>query len=113
MTTTNDTITLTGRTGTAPVVKQLENNRIIARFALASSVEIMNKSGEKVHATKWHQVVAWGRCAHLVQQKVKKGKKISIIGKNTSRPYTDKEGKLREKPEIVLYNLQVHEPQIA
>ncbi len=113
MKTSNDTIQLTGRPGTEPIVKQLENNKMIARFAFASTEEATNEAGEKVNRTRWHQVVAWGKCAALVQQRVKKGKKISITGKSACRPYTDKAGNRREKHEIVLYNLHVFEPQTA
>ncbi len=113
MTTNIDTIKLTGRPGTEPVVRQLNNNKMMARFAFASSEETTDEAGKTVQTTRWHQVVAWGKCAALVQQKVRKGKKISIVGKHACRRYTDKNGQMREKPEIVLYNLYVFEPQIA
>jgi single-strand DNA-binding protein len=85
----------------------------MARFAFASSEEKTNDAGETVKTIRWHQVVAWGKCAAMVQQKVKKGKKISIVGKNSCRRYTGKDGRMYEKPEIVLYNFHVFEPQPA
>jgi len=75
MTTNIDTIKLTGRPGTEPVVRQLNNNKMMARFAFASSEEITDEAGKTVQTTRWHQVVAWGKCAALVQQKVKKAKR--------------------------------------
>jgi hypothetical protein len=52
MTTTNDTVKLTGRPGTEPVVRQLNNNKMMARFAFASVEENTDEAGKTVQTTR-------------------------------------------------------------
>jgi single-strand DNA-binding protein len=109
----DDTVKLVGRPGNMPIVRQFENNKMVARFSFASNEETVSETGEKVWITRWHKVVAWGKCAAMVQQQVKKGKKMSLIGKNTCRQYTGTDGKLHEINEIVLFNMAVYEPVVV
>lgn len=113
METSKDTVKLIGRPGTEPIVKQFDENKMVARFTFATNEESLNEAGERVQTTQWHKVVAWGKCAALVQQQVKKGKKMSIVGKNSCRQYIGSDGNRYETIEVVLYNLCVFEPQIA
>ncbi|MDD4374282.1 MAG: single-stranded DNA-binding protein [Bacteroidales bacterium] len=102
MTTINDSIQLTGRAGNNPTIKNLENERKIARFAFATSNASINENGKRVSQTQWHQVVAWGKLADVVQMQVKKGRQVAISGRLSSRNWEDRKGKLRTKTEIVL-----------
>lgn len=113
METKNDTVKLIGRPGAAPVVKHFSENKMVARFSLATKEESLNEAGEIVQITRWHQIVAWGMHAALVQQKVKKGKMMSIVGKAVCRQHLNNDGRLQETNEIVLYNLHVFETQTA
>jgi single-strand DNA-binding protein len=113
METINDTIKLIGRPGAAPVVTHFNENKMVARFSLATKEESLNEAGEIVQITRWHKIVAWGMHAALVQQKVKKGKMMSIIGKAICRRSLNTDGHFQETNEIVLYNLHVFETQPA
>jgi len=44
---------------------------------------------------------------------VKKGVKMSIVGKIVSRTYADKDGVTKQANEVVLFNLAVWEPEMA
>lgn len=109
----NNTVTLTGRIGSEPFVKQFDENKMVARFSFASLEQKATETGALVWETHWHQVVAWGRCATLVQQQVRKGLKMHLVGKKSCRQYTGKDGRLHEVNEVVLYNLTLLEAQTA
>ena len=113
MKTNQDTITLTGRTGNEPIVKTLSTNRMMARFAFATPGKKKSENGDKAGKAEWHNIVAWGKCAAMVQQQVKKGCKMSLTGKTTSRMIPTKNGEMREVKEVVLYHLRVYEPNTA
>jgi len=113
MKTSNDSVKLIGRPGMEPIVKQFDKNGLMALFSFAVNEQITNEAGEKEWVTQWHQVVAWGKNAALVQQKVKKGVKMSIVGKIVSRTYADKDGVAKQANEVVLFNLAVWEPEMA
>ena len=60
-----------------------------------------NSKGEKVQNTQWHNIVAWGKTAEIVEQYVGKGKEIAIEGKLSSRSYETNEGEKRYVTEVV------------
>jgi len=102
MTTINNSIQLTGRAGNNPTIKNLENARKMARFAFATSKATTNANGERISQTQWHQVVAWGMLADVVQMQVKKGRQVAIRGMLSSRNWEDRSGQMHTKTEIVL-----------
>ena len=57
--------------------------------------------GEKVEETQWHNLVAWGKTAEIIEKYVTKGKEIAIEGKLTHRTYEDKNGEKRYITDIV------------
>jgi len=106
MTTLNDSVKLTGRAGNNPTIKNLENSRKMARFAFVSYSASTNEKGERTSKAQWHQVVAWGKLADVVQMQVKKGKKVAISGKLSSWNWEDRSGQKRIKEEIVLNEIR-------
>jgi single-strand DNA-binding protein len=106
MTTLNDSVKLTGRAGNNPTIKNLENTRKMARFAFVTNSASTNENGERISKTQWHQVVAWGKLADVVQMQVKKGKKVAISGKLSSWNWEDRSGQKRTKVEIVLNEIR-------
>ena len=85
-------VQLIGNLGNAPEVKTLESGKKMARFSVATSESYRNAKGEKVIETQWHNLVAWGKVAEIVEKYLGKGKEVAIEGKLISRSYTDKDG---------------------
>lgn len=52
--------------------------------------------------TQWHNLVAWGKTAEIVEKYVSKGKEIAIDGKLTSRSYEAEDGTIKYVTEIVV-----------
>ncbi|MEC5395553.1 single-stranded DNA-binding protein [Bergeyella sp. RCAD1439] len=92
-------VRLIGRTGKEVEMLNLANGKV-AKTSLATTDYYTNSSGEKVEQTQWHQLVAYGRIAELMEKYVKKGKEIGIEGKITYRRFEDKEGQMRSVTEI-------------
>lgn len=80
-------VRLIGNAGQEPKMKVLENGKKTTRFSLATNTSYKNQKGEKVTQTDWHNMVAWGAKAELIEQYVTKGSHIAIEGKLTSRSY--------------------------
>ena len=75
---------------------------------IATSEGYKNKEGEWVNETEWHSVVVWGPVAERVKR-FRKGEKIYVKGKNTTRTY-EKDGEkkwIKEVRGIVVRNLSV------
>ncbi len=85
-------VTLLGNVGKDPEVKFLPSGQALANFGLATTDRVKEKGTENyTDKTEWHNLVAFGRTAEIVRDYVKKGKKLYIEGKLTTRSWDDKE----------------------
>jgi len=90
-----------GNLGAAPEVKTIADNKKLAKFSVATNESYKNEKGEKVTETYWHNIIAWGSLAGIVEKFLEKGSEVAIEGKLTNRSYTDKDGVKRYMTEIV------------
>ncbi|MEZ4842336.1 MAG: single-stranded DNA-binding protein [Flavobacteriaceae bacterium] len=102
MSTLRNNVQLIGNVGQEPTITQLESGKKVARISLATNENYKNANGEKQSNTEWHNLVAWGKTAGIVEKYVTKGKEIAITGKLTSRSYETKEGEKRFVTEIIV-----------
>lgn len=70
-------VTLIGRTGKDVETVKFENGKI-AKVSLATSDHYTNALGEKVEETQWHNLVANGKLADIMEKYVEKGKEIAM-----------------------------------
>lgn len=108
MNTSKNRVQLTGNLGATPEVKSLENGKKVARFSVATSEEYLNKKGEKITSTNWHQIVAWGKMADVAMNLLKKGSEVVLEGKLTNRSYVAKDGSKKYITEVVAQDLTIH-----
>ncbi len=101
MSTLRNTVQLIGHVGNEPEIVNLESGKKLAKFSVATNESYKNAKGEKITDTQWHNIVAWGKTAELIENYVPKGKEIGIEGKLTSRSYEDKEGVKRYITEVI------------
>lgn len=85
-------VQLIGNLGNAPEIKNTEKGRKLAKFSIATNETYYNAKGEKVVETQWHNVVAWGKIADVVEKYLTKGMEVAIEGKLMNNNYTDKDG---------------------
>jgi single-strand DNA-binding protein len=105
MNTLRNKVQLIGNLGNDPEIINLESGKTLAKFSIATNESYKNASGEKVTDTQWHNVVAWGKTAQIIEKYVTKGKEVAIEGKLTSRSYETKEGEKRYVTEVVCNEL--------
>ncbi len=98
-------VQLIGNLGNAPEVKTLESGKKMARFSVATNESYRNAKGEKVTETQWHNLIAWGKVAEIVEKFLTKGKEVAIEGKLINRSYNDKEGNKKYITEIQVNEL--------
>lgn len=95
-------VQLVGNVGNDPEIVNLESGKKLAKFSIATNETYKNASGEKVTDTQWHNLVAWGKTADIIENYVTKGKEVAIEGKLTSRSYETKQGEKRYITEVVV-----------
>jgi single-strand DNA-binding protein len=102
MSTLRNKVQLIGNVGNEPEITNLESGKKVAKFSIATNESYKDSKGEKVTNTQWHNVVAWGKIAEIVEKYVGKGKEVALEGKLTSRSYETKEGEKRYVTEVVV-----------
>jgi single-strand DNA-binding protein len=98
-------VQLIGNLGNAPEIKTIESGKKLARFSMATNEVYRNAKGEKVTETQWHNLVAWGKVAEMVEKYLKKGTELAVEGKLINRNYVDKDGVKRYITEIQVNEL--------
>ena len=101
MNTLRNKVQLIGNLGNDPEIINLESGKTLAKFSIATNESYKNAKGEKVTDTQWHNIVAWGKTAEIIEKYVTKGKEVAIEGKLISRSYETKEGEKRYITEVV------------
>lgn len=93
-------VALIGHTGKEVEIFNFESGNRKASVTLATNDYYTNANGEKVEETQWHNLVAFGKTAEIMEKYMPKGKEIAIEGKLTYRSYDDKDGVKRMVTEI-------------
>lgn len=93
-------VQLIGHLGQDPEIVTMENGNKLAKFSLATSDSYKNAQGQKVEDTQWHNIVAWGKTADIVDTFLVKGKQVAVEGKLIHRSYETKEGEKRYSTEV-------------
>ncbi|MDX1333667.1 MAG: single-stranded DNA-binding protein [Robiginitalea sp.] len=93
-------VLLIGNLGQDPDVLVMESGSKMARFSIATNETYRNGKGEKVTDTQWHQVVAWGKTAEIVESYLTKGKEVAVEGKLVHRSYDGNDGQKKYVTEV-------------
>lgn len=100
MNTLRNKVQLIGNLGQKPEVINFENGNKLAKVSIATNEVYKNSEGEKVDTVQWHNVVAWGKQADVLEKFTEKGQEIAIEGKLMTRTYETKEGEKRTRTEV-------------
>ena len=104
MSTIKNQVQLIGNVGNTPETITFDSGKKAFRLSMATN-EYYQKDGEKVQDTQWHNLIAWGNQADLIEKYVGKGKEIAIQGKLTSRSYETQTGEKRYVTEVVVQEI--------
>lgn len=91
---------LVGNLGRDPELRYTSTGKAVCNFSIATS-ETRGKGQERQEETTWHSIVCWEKTAENCAQYLRKGSKVYVEGKITTRKWQDKEGRDRTMTEIV------------
>ncbi len=100
MNTLRNKVQLIGHLGMNPEIKTLDGGKKLAKMSIATNESYKNAKGELVKETHWHNLIAWGKTADIIEKYLKKGSEAAIEGRLINRNYLDKEGVKRYITEI-------------
>jgi len=99
-------VTIIGRLGRDPEIREMKNGKKFATFSIATSESYTDKMGKKEEKTEWHNVIVFNALlVKTVQDAVSKGTILMIEGKLSTNKYTDKAGVTKYSTQIALSTL--------
>lgn len=84
-----------------PEVRYTRTGKAVASFTVAVNRSWVSVQGERKESTDYIPVVAWGRLADLVGQRITKGTRVFVEGRFQTRSYETQEGEKRYMTEVV------------
>jgi single-strand DNA-binding protein len=102
MNTTHTPVEIAGILGMDPQIKQSASGRKIARASLAAFPRKDEHVGEQKTQTHWIRLVGWQGVADFMEQNLRKGLKVVVKGRLSTRSYVDQEGQARPFEELVV-----------
>ena len=97
-------VQLIGNIGKDAELKYTSQSVAVASFSVATSEQWKDDVGNKQEKTEWHNITAWRKLAEICGEYVKKGGKIYVEGKLSTRSY-EKDGVKQYRTEIVADNI--------
>lgn len=99
-------VELIGNMTSEPTVKVTPSNQKVASFSIATNRVWKDSTGAKKEQAEFHNIVAWGNFAEIVEKYLQKGKQVYIEGRLQTRTWEDANDKTkRYKTEIIVENL--------
>lgn len=102
-------VMLIGNVGVDPEVRYVDTDTAVAAVSLATTEKgyTLQNGTQVPDRTEWHRLVFMRGLAKIVEQYVRKGDKLYVEGKISTRSYDDKQGVKRYVTEIYVDNMEM------
>jgi single-strand DNA-binding protein len=96
-------ITLLGRLGKDPEVRNFQNGGKVVNFSVATSERWKDSDGNQKERTEWHNVAIFNEhLAGIAEKYLRKGAQVYLEGRLETRKWQDQSGNDRYTTEVVL-----------
>ncbi len=90
-----------------PELRQTPGGQAVCSFAVATNRFYNDSSGQKQKQAEFHNIVAWGRQAEIVNQYLRKGSPVLVEGRLQTRSWQDNQGVKHWRTEIIAERVQL------
>lgn len=98
-------VQLIGNLTRDPELKYTPTGAAVCTIALATNRSWTTDTGEKKEEADFHRLVAWNKLAEICGQLLKKGRKVYVEGRLSTRSWQDKDGQTKYMTEVVLSDM--------
>lgn len=96
-----------GRLTADPQLRTTPSGQSVVSFGVATNRVWNDKSGAKQKDVEFHNIVAWGRQAEIINQFLSKGGLVFIEGRLQTRAWQDQQGQSKKTTEIICEKMQL------
>jgi single-strand DNA-binding protein len=82
-------VMLIGRLGQDPELKYTPNGAAILQLSVATDTSWKDQEGNQQTKTEWHRIVIWRKTAEIIAQYTRKGSRVYVEGRLTTRSWED------------------------
>ncbi len=98
-------VQLIGNLTRDPELKYTPTGAAVCTVSLATNRSWTTDTGEKKDEADFHRLVAWNKLAEICGQLLKKGRKVYVEGRLSTRSWQDKDGQTKYMTEVVLSDM--------
>jgi len=98
-------VQLIGNLVSDPDFKEIDNRPIVKFMLVTSETYRPENNTQKITDTMYHNIVALGKTARIVNQYLKKGNRIALEGKLINRKVEESDEKSHYITEILMYEV--------
>ena len=96
-----NTVQLIGNLARDPQLRTTKTGSTVAAFTVAVKHSYTTPQGEQKELTDWINVVAWGNLAKAVASQLKKGSRVFVEGRYSTRSYDTSDGQKKYVVEVI------------
>ena len=101
-------VIIMGALGQDPETRYLQNGDAVTTMSVCTSESWKDKAtGAKQESKEWHRVVVWRKLAEVAGEYCRKGKRVYVEGKLSTRKWQDKDGVEHYTTEIIADEVQI------
>lgn len=98
-------VMLIGNLTRDPELRYTPQGTAVCTFGLATNRTWTTESGEKKEDAEFHNIVAWNKLAEICSQLLKKGRKVFLEGRLSTRSWQGTDGTQKQRTEVVISDM--------
>jgi single-strand DNA-binding protein len=100
-------VMLIGNLTRDPEMRYTPQGTAVCTFGVATNSSWTSPSGEKKESVEFHNIVAWNKLAEICAQLLKKGRKVYVEGRLTTRSWQGQDGTQKQRTEVVINDMLI------
>src|SRR5512141_747582 len=100
-------VMLIGNLTRDPEMRYTPQGAAVCTFGVATNRNWTTESGEKKEDVEFHNVVAWNKLAEICSQLLKKGRKVYVEGRLSTRSWQAQDGSQKTRTEVVITDMVI------
>lgn len=100
-------VMLIGNLTRDPEMRYTPQGTAVCTFGIATNRSWTTENGEKKEEADFHNIVAWSKLAEICAQLLKKGRKVYVEGRLSTRSWQGQDGSQKQRTEVVISDMVI------